>query len=111
MKIHNILDLVKERSKIERLFKKETKMVAASFCKRENSFAYLAASIKGVNRHRYIKKNEEKHWKELAKEWKFFSKGIARWVSINKELENMFRMQAKERLVELPKAKKRGKTS
>jgi hypothetical protein len=100
--------LIKERRVLEKVMEKEKKMAAAAFCRRRQGSAYLAVCINGVNRTRYVKKGDEKEWKELSKEWKIFWTAIARWVEIAKEMEKIYRNSGKRRLVEIPAVKKRG---
>lgn len=100
--------LVRERSKLEKVMQKGTNMAAAAFCRRKQGSAYLSVCIDGVNRTRYVKKEDEKEWQKLAQEWKTFWQAIARWITIGSELEKIFRKMGRDRLVALPEKKQRG---
>lgn len=98
-----------ERKNLEKLITKNTKMAAAQFCKRSTGSGYLSCYIDGIKRNRYIKKTEELEWKNLTLEWKIFSNAIMNWNKINDEIEKLFKMDSKSRLVKLPDVKNRKK--
>lgn len=96
-----------ERKKLEKILTKDTQMAAAQFCQRSNSSTYLSCYIDGIKRNRYVKKSDEKRWKELTNEWKSYSNALKDWHKKNKEIEQLFKKSVKTRLVALPEAKKR----
>lgn len=102
-------NLIKRRQKAEEIALRRGPMVSASFCKRKSGMLYLSASIDGESRHRYVRKSESDYWEKRAKEWKIFSKAIAKWVVLNREIEKLIREIGRMRTEPLPEKRlKRG---
>lgn len=97
--------LIKKRQKAESEILKKEPMVAASFCTRTNDQYYLSASIDGESRHRYIKRDDKKHWQKRCGKWREYSVAIAVWVKISKELEQLLREFGRSRLEAIPERK------
>lgn len=100
-----IRKLAKERKEIEAELLRNIHMVSASFCVRPNGMYYLSTSINGESRHRYVKQEEKGYWQKRCSEWRRFSEGIARWVKLIKELEQLLRKLGRSRLEPLPERK------
>lgn len=94
---------IKERTRQEDVAFRRTPMVAASFIRKASGACYLSASIKGESRHRYVRKADEEYWKKRARQWREFSKAMAKWVRLNKEIEIKLRQIGRLRCESLPK--------
>jgi hypothetical protein len=102
-----ISDLKVRRRRLERIAMGRKPMVAASFISRRLREGaplvhYLSASIDGESRHRYVRKDEIDYWRMRALEWRRFSRAIASWVKVNKEIEKELRKIGRLRCEELP---------
>lgn len=106
-----LLQLRKERERLEQVGFERSEMVHASFYERDRSpyppVCYLSVSIDGVSRDRYVPKGEQALWMTRAEEWKRFWKSVARVRRLNLKIERLLRALGKERCVPLPGGKGR----
>lgn len=77
-------------------------MVAASFIERRfpstGQIAYFLSIPTPQNSwHRYVRKDELDYYHRRAASWSEFSNGMAEWVRINKEIEQLLRKLGKGR--------------
>src|SRR4030042_2675923 len=103
---HVANQLSKERTRQEDVALRRTPMVAASFIRKASGACYLSASIKGESRHRYVRKADEEYWKKRARQWREFSRAMAKWVRLNKEVEIKLRQLGRLRCESLPEGMK-----
>ena len=105
-----LTQLVAQRADCERIAMDAAPMVAASFLERTvrphqpRPYCYLSASIHGESRHRYVPLAQAHTWRRRAERWRQFSHAMARWVKINREIEQLLRTIGRERCVDLPQA-------
>ena len=105
--------LLRERSACEHMAMDSPPMVAASFLERTfrpsqpKPYCYLSASIDGESRHRYVPAAQTHTWRRRAERWQHFGQAMARWVKVNREIEQLLRALGRERCVPLPKASAR----
>ncbi|MCK4232792.1 hypothetical protein KAX75_00060 [candidate division WOR-3 bacterium] len=95
------------RNRLEKITMGRKPMVAASFITRRLRqdaplVHYLSASIGGESRHRYVRKGEIVYWRKRALKWRKFSRAMASWVKVNKEIEKELREIGRLRCEELP---------
>src|SRR5512136_2750170 len=99
--------LGRRRARLERIAMGRAPMVAASFMPRRLRpgsplVYYLSASVQGESRHRYVRKEEVEYWRKRALAWRRFTKAIASWVKVNREIEKELREVGRLRCEPLP---------
>jgi hypothetical protein len=103
--------LARKRAQFERIAMGRSPMVAASFMPRKLSpggplVYYLSASVQGESRHRYVRKGEVAYWRKRALSWRKFTRAMASWVKVNKEIERELREIGRLRCEALPGGKR-----
>ena len=106
--------LMGRRRQLERIIMGRAPMVAASFMARRLKPGgpvahYLSASIQGESRHRYVRKGEMEYWRKRAVAWQDFTKAMASWVKVNREIEKELRQIGRLRCDPLPGEGKGGR--
>ncbi len=99
--------LIRKRERFERIAMERSAMVPASFMPRRLKpggpvVYYLSASIRGVSRHRYVRRGEVEYWRKRAWAWRGFMKAMASWVKVNREIEKELRELGRLRCEPLP---------
>jgi hypothetical protein len=106
--------LRRKGDRLERVAMGRAPMVAASFMPRRLRpgsplVYYLSASVQGESRHRYVRKEEVEYWRKRALAWRRFTKAIASWVKVNREIEKELREIGRLRCEPLPGGGKSGR--
>lgn len=99
--------LIRKRARLERIAMGRSPMVAGSFMPRRLRpggpvVYYLSASIRGESRHRYVRKDEVQYWRKRALNWRGFTKAMALWAKVNREIEKEWREIGRLRCDPLP---------
>lgn len=102
-----IHQLIGQRERCERVAMGRPPMVAASFLIRHlpptgRVACYLAASLEGIVRHRYVRKAQRAYWQKRAQQWQRFSQAMAKWVKLNRQIEAELRALGEARCEPLP---------
>lgn len=68
---------------------------------------YLSASIGGESRHRYVRKGQVEYWRKRALAWQSYTKVMASWVKVSRQIEEELREIGRLRCERLPGGKRR----
>ena len=103
--------LIRKRAQFERIAMGRFPMVAASFMPRRlrpggSLVYYLSASVQGESRHRYVRKGEVEYWRKRALAWRRYTKVMASWVKVSREIEKELREIGRLRCEPLPGGKR-----
>ena len=103
--------LIRKRARFERIAMGRFPMVAASFMPRRLRpggplVYYLSASVQGESRHRYVRKGEVEYWRKRALAWRRYTKVMASWVEVSREIEKELREIGRLRCEPLPGGKR-----
>ncbi len=102
------------RNVLEHVAMSHNSMVAASMIERQFRPGgaishYLSIPTPKNSWHRYVRKDQVEHYRRRAAAWGEFTRAIAEWVQINKEIERSLRRLGKGRCekLEIRRGKKR----